>query len=294
MELLDASTMAVQTPQVSWSQDRSVSKRTSAPGDSPVVFIVDDDVSVRESLEALIRLEGFQVMTYGSAQDFLDQSQPEVPCCLLLDVCMPGLTGLELQKQVSRERRYMPIIFISGQADIPSTVQAMKVGAVEFLTKPLKDEDLLDAIHSAVGRSEVLLAREFELTNLKARFARLTKRERDVMSLVVLGLSNKQIGSELQISEITVKAHRGSMTRKMEADSLADLIYVAARLRLTRRPGSCIPTSSQERPSQASFQSARTAVRGVRTGISEMLKPGDAVTTRGRLGTVSGSTQKTL
>lgn len=287
MAFLDTS-MGVQTQHSFRPPDRPLGEPISSPRMSPAVLIVDDDVSVRESLEALIRLEGFQVKTFSSAQEFLDQSQPEAPCCLLLDVYMPGLTGLELQKRVSLERRYMPIIFISGQADIPSTVQAMKVGAVEFLTKPLKEETLLTAIHSAIARSQALLAREFELTKLSERHARLTKRERDVMSLVVVGLSNKQIGSELQISEITVKAHRGSMMRKMEADSLADLIYIATRLRLVRRPRACVSTNSQDTPLQGQPQSAPTAIRSLRERTSEMLRPRDEITSQVHVGNVSG------
>ena len=201
---------------------------------SPIVFVVDDDISVRESLELLIRHEGLEVETFTSAQEFLTRSRAFVPSCLVLDISLPGLNGLELQKCVSVERPDMPIIFITGHGNIPMTVQAMKAGAVEFLTKPFSDEVLLRAIRSAVERSKVLIGREAELRTLKARYASLTSRERDVMVRVATGLANKQVGSELGISEITVKAHRGSMMRKMKAESLAELVNIAARLRLVR------------------------------------------------------------
>jgi len=201
---------------------------------SPIVFVVDDDISVRESLELLIRHEGLEVETFTSAQEFLTRSRAFVPSCLVLDISLPGLNGLELQKCVSVERPDMPIIFITGHGNIPMTVQAMKAGAVEFLTKPFSDEVLLRAIRSAVERSKVLIGREAELRTLKARYASLTSRERDVMVRVATGLANKQVGSELGISEITVKAHRGSMMRKMKAESLAELVNIAARLRLGR------------------------------------------------------------
>jgi len=201
---------------------------------SPIVFVVDDDISVRESLELLIRHEGLEVETFTSAQEFLTRSRAFVPSCLVLDISLPGLNGLELQKCVSVERPDMPIIFITGHGNIPMTVQAMKAGAVEFLTKPFSDEVLLRAIRSAVERSKVLIGREAELRTLKARYASLTSRERDVMVRVATGLANKQVGSELGISEITVKAHRGSMMRKMKAESLAELVNIAARLRVVR------------------------------------------------------------
>ncbi len=199
-----------------------------------IVFVVDDDVSVRESLELLLRHEGLSVETFVSAQEFLSRPRATVPSCLVLDFSLPGLNGLELQKRVAAERHEMPIIFITGHGDIPMTVQAMKAGAVELLTKPFSDEVLLNAIRNALERGKALLDRDTEIRALKARYARLTAREREVMALVVAGLANKQVGGELGISEITVKAHRGSMMRKMNADSLPELVSMAARLRLLR------------------------------------------------------------
>jgi FixJ family two-component response regulator len=203
---------------------------------SAIVFVVDDDISVRESLEALIRLEGLDVQTFRSAQEFLAYPRTSAPSCMVLDVSLPGLNGLELQKCISAERQDMPIIFVTGHGDIPMTVQAMKAGAVEFLTKPFADHVLLNAIGKAVNRSRAILARDEELRSLKERYAQLTPRESEVMALVVVGLLNKQIAGELCISEITVKAHRGCMMRKMDADSLAELVNMAARLRLPRSP----------------------------------------------------------
>ena len=201
---------------------------------SPVIFVVDDDISVRESLELLIRHEGLAVETFTSAQEFLARPRVAVPSCLILDVSLPGLNGLELQKRIVLDRREMPIIFITGHGDIPMTVQAMKAGAIEFLTKPFGEEALLSAIRNAIERSKVLLDRDTEIRGLKARYVQLTSREREVMALVVVGLPNKQVGSELGISEITVKAHRGSVMRKMKADSLPELVNMASRLRLVR------------------------------------------------------------
>lgn len=201
---------------------------------TPIVFIVDDDISVRESLELLLRHEGLGVESFVSAQEFLGHPRATVPSCLVLDYSLPGLNGLELQKRIAVERNEMPIIFITGHGNIPMTVQAMKAGAVEFLTKPFSDQILLNAIHNALRRSKALLDRDTEIRVLKARYILLTAREREVMVLVVAGLPNKQVGGELGISEITVKAHRGSMMRKMEADSLPELVSMAARLRLVR------------------------------------------------------------
>jgi FixJ family two-component response regulator len=194
-----------------------------------VVFVVDDDISVRESLEPLIRTAGWQPETFASAQEFLSRPRPTVPCCLVLDVTLPGLTGLELQQQLA-ERTEMPIIFITGHGDVPMSVQAMKAGAVEFLTKPFRDDVLLDAIRGALERSRVAVRLDSEMRVLRTCYESLTPRERDVMVLVVAGLLNKQVGGQLGISEITVKAHRGQVMRKMKADSLPDLVTMAARL----------------------------------------------------------------
>ena len=197
---------------------------------TPIVFVVDDDVSVRKSLELLIDSAGWQPATFASAQEFLHCSRPTSPSCLVLDVSLPDLNGLELQKRVAPDRTDMPIIFISGYGDVPMTVRAMKAGAVEFLTKPFKDDVLLDAIRGAIARSLTALREGSETRELRSRFASLTPRQHEVMSLVVAGLLNKQIGGELSISEITVKAHRGQVMRKMKADSLPDLVRMDARL----------------------------------------------------------------
>ena len=204
----------------------------------PIAFVVDDDISVRESLELLIRCEGWHPETFSSAQGFLARPRPLVPSCLVLDFSLPGLTGLELQKRIAVERTEMPIIFITGHGDVPMTVQAMKAGAVEFLTKPFSDDVLLSAIEHAIGRSNTVLEQQAEMRALRDCYASLSGRERQVMALVVSGLLNKQVGGELGISEITVKAHRGNVMRKMEADSLADLVKMAARLRLAPAPRS--------------------------------------------------------
>ncbi len=211
---------------------------------SPLVFVVDDDVSVRESLEHLIRHEGWQVETFESALEFLDRPRALAPNCLVLDISLPGLNGLELQKRLAVERPEMPIIFITGHGDVPKSVQAIKAGAVEFLTKPLSDESLLSAIRNAIERSKLLVSRNAEFQALKSRYEGLTSREREVFALVVAGLLNKQVGSELGISESTVKAHRGCVMRKMKAESLAVLVNMAARLRLPRLKNSSIPASN--------------------------------------------------
>jgi FixJ family two-component response regulator len=205
------------------------------PDVTPIVFVVDDDISVRESLELLIKTAGWQPETFASGQDFLARPRATVPCCLLLDVALPGLNGLELQRHLA-ERAEMPIIFITGHGDVPTSVQAMKAGAVEFLTKPFSDDVLLGAVRSAIEHSRVALRLHTETRALKARYQSLTSREREVMALVVSGLLNKQVGGELGISEITVKAHRGQMMRKMKAESLPDLVTMAARLGLQSAP----------------------------------------------------------
>ena len=199
---------------------------------APIVFVVDDDVSVRESLELLLQSAGWQRETFASAQEFLSRPRPTVPSCLVLDVTLPGLNGLELQQQLA-SRTDMPIIFISGHGDVPMTVRAMKAGASEFLTKPIRDDLLLNAIRVAVERSRAVLRLDSEMRALKNCYASLTPREREVMALVVAGLLNKQVGGELGISEITVKAHRGHVMRKMKADSLPNLVTMAARLGLS-------------------------------------------------------------
>jgi len=198
----------------------------------PTVFVVDDDISVRESLELLIRCAGWQAETFVSAQEFLSRPRVLAPSCLVLDVGLPDLNGLDLQKRVAVDRTDMAIIFITGHGDVPMTVQAMKAGAVEFLTKPFGDEVLLSAIRSALERSRAALSREAEMRELQDCYASLTPRERAVLALVVSGRLNKQVGGELGISEITVKAHRGNVMRKMKAGSLADLVKMAASLRL--------------------------------------------------------------
>ena len=210
------------------------SRVASLPRTKPIVFVVDDDVSVRESLEMLISCAGWQPVLFASAQDFLDQPRVLAPSCLVLDVSLPGLNGLDLQKRIAADRIDMPIIFITGYGDVPMTVRAMKAGAAEFLTKPFSDEVLLGAIRNAIERSEAALGQEVELLALRRCHASLTPREQEVMALVVAGLLNKQVGSELGISEITVKAHRGKVMAKMNASSLPDLVNMAATLRLPR------------------------------------------------------------
>src|SRR5215472_4253579 len=203
---------------------------------TPIVFVVDDDISVRESLELLIRCEGWQPQTFASAQEFLDRPRVLVPSCLVLDVSLPGLNGLDLQNRIAAERTDMPIIFITGHGDVPMTVQAMKAGAEEFLTKPFGDDVLLNAIRHALEHSQTVLSQEAEMQALRDRYASLTSRERQVMALVVTGLLNRQVGGELGISEITVKAHRGKVMQKMKANSLPDLVKMSARLGLAAAP----------------------------------------------------------
>jgi FixJ family two-component response regulator len=221
------------------------SRSSTASRATPVVFVVDDDVSVRESLELLISCAGWQPETFASAREFLSRSRVLAPSCLVLDVGLPDLNGLDLQKLVAVDRADMPIIFITGYGDVPMTVKAMKAGAVEFLTKPFSDDVLLSAIEHAIERSRAALGHEAEIRSLRDCHASLSTREREVMALVVSGLLNKQVGGELGISEITVKAHRGKVMRKMKADSLADLVHMAARLEIA-------PAESDARASPSS------------------------------------------
>ena len=238
--------------QASWSAERRVNMTSAIasrsievrtmPDLAPIVCVVDDDVSVRESLELLIKNAGWQPELFASAQDFLSRPRVAVPGCLVLDVSLPGLNGLELQQRLG-DRTDMPIIFITGYGDVPMTVRAMKAGAVEFLTKPFGDDVLLDAIRGAIERSRAALRLDSELRTLRQCFESLTPREREVMALVVAGLLNKQVGGELGISEITVKAHRGQAMRKMNAESLPDLVRMAARLGLRPAPRVAAPAA---------------------------------------------------
>jgi FixJ family two-component response regulator len=195
-----------------------------------IVFVVDDDSSIREAIENLIGLEGLRVETFGTAQDFLRSERPDLPGCLVLDVELPGLSGLDLQRELTAHGITLPIVFITGYGDIPMSVRAMKAGAMEFLTKPFRDQDLLDAIHQALERDHVARQHSREIAQLRERFEALTSRETEVMSMVVAGMLNKQIGFELGISEITVKIHRGRVMSKMGAQSVAELVRMTERL----------------------------------------------------------------
>jgi len=202
-----------------------------------VVFVVDDDESVRKSLGSLIRSAGLGVEAFASAQQFLARPQPsnpDVPSCLVLDVRLPGLSGLELQKQLAEINVEIPIVFITGHGDIPMSVRAMKAGAVEFLTKPFRDVDLLDAIWEAIERDRIARQQQAEMAEVRGRYESLTPREQEVMALVVTGLLNKQIASELGISEVTVKIHRGQVMEKMRAESLAHLVRISQKLEAAR------------------------------------------------------------
>jgi FixJ family two-component response regulator len=199
-------------------------------GNEGVVFVVDDDASMRHSTECLIRSIGLNAMTFASADQFLKHKRPDTPACLLLDMRMPGLSGLDLQKELAQAGVDIPIIFITGHGDIPMTVQAMKAGAIEFLTKPYRDQDLIDAVRQGLKRDGVARTEQTKLGDLKRRFDSLTPREREVMTLVVSGLLNKQIGAQLGSTEQTVKFHRGHIMQKMQAVSLADLVRMAASL----------------------------------------------------------------
>ncbi len=198
-----------------------------------IVFVVDDDSSIREAIESLVKLAGLRVETFGTAQEFLRSKRPDLPGCVVLDVELPGLSGLDLQRELAAYGIKLPIIFITGYGDIPMSVRAMKAGAMEFLTKPFRDQDLLDAIQQALERDRVARQHSSEIAELRERFEALTSREREVMSMVVAGMLNKQIGFELGISEITVKIHRGRVMNKMGAQSLAELVRMTERLELS-------------------------------------------------------------
>jgi FixJ family two-component response regulator len=197
-----------------------------------IVFVVDDDSSIREAIKNLVSLEGLRVETFGTAQDFLRSERPDLPGCVVLDVELPGLSGLDLQRELTAHGIKLPIVFITGYGDIPMSVRAMKAGAMEFLTKPFRDQDLLDAIHQALEHDHIARQHSREIAELRDRFEALTSREREVMSMVVAGMLNKQIGFELGISEVTVKIHRGRMMNKMGAQSVAELVRMTERLEI--------------------------------------------------------------
>ena len=199
-----------------------------------VVYVIDDDASVRDSLKSLFGSVGLHVELFDSADDFLQSQHPDVACCLVLDVRLPGLSGLEFQSELAKAGTDLPIIFMTGHGDIPMTVQAMKAGAVEFLTKPCRDQELLDAVRLAIKRDRARRKDEGYLGNLRGHFATLTAREKEVIGFVTAGLLNKQVAGELGVSEVTVKMHRGNIMRKMQAQSLADLVRMADHLGVSR------------------------------------------------------------
>jgi FixJ family two-component response regulator len=205
---------------------------SESPG---VVFVIDDDVSIREALRRLIRSVGLQVEVFGSAKEFLDRKLPEMPACMTLDIRLPGISGLDLQRQLAEGKIRIPIIFVTGQGDIAMSVRAMKAGAVDFLTKPFRDQELLDAVFHAVEQDRVRRQREAETTTLQDHFRSLSSREREVLNCIVSGLLNKQVAAEIGTTEATVKFHRGQLMRKMSADSLADLVRMAGKLGIAAR-----------------------------------------------------------